>query len=111
MIKTFLEHCANSAFSVLHEIVVVVCDQSAISAFTQEMAQNLFNFQSILQFSASTPSDKILQEPRSKITTHPSTESRSAGSGNTISKSERDIVARFIQLHKGELLKQKVGSI
>jgi len=111
MVKTFLEHCANCAFSVLHEIVVVVCDQSAISAFTQEMAQNLFNFQSALQFSASTPSDRALQEPRSKITAHPSTESRSTSCGNIISKSECDIISQFIQLHKGELLKQKVGSI
>ena len=157
MMETFLEYCTSSALSPLHDITVVVCDSSAVTAFTQEMYRNLSNIQ---EFSASAPVD-ILAEAKSKptvhpectahpeptsypqrtahpesnahpehtthpkhttypkysadpeCTTYPQTSTNGESIGYTYSKSSHDIITQFIQLHKGELLKQKVciGSI
>jgi len=158
MMETFLEYCTSSALSSLHDITVVVCDPSAVSAFTQEMYRNLSNIQ---EFSASAPVDTLAEakseptihpertahpgptdhsEPtfypehtahpesnahpehttQPKLTayseysahpeciTYPQTSTNGESIGYAYSKSSHDIITQFIQLHKGELLKQKV---
>jgi len=158
MMKAFLEYCTSSALSPLREIIIVVHDQSAVSAFTQEMYRNL---ESARRFSASAPFD-TLAEVKSDSTAHPehstqpvsnaypqqTTQSVSTAEHTTcpvstahpqntthtvstahfdhtaypecnthpdcsttkkkITSSSHDIITQFIQLHKGELLKQKV---
>jgi len=105
MIKSFMEYSAGNPLSNLYEIAIVVHDYSVVSAFSQEMSQSLNNFQG-----AATNGPASMPQPDtiriSEGTTHPRSKHRNPSGkseGNTI-----DIIAQFIQLHKGELLKQKV---
>lgn len=110
MIRAFMEYSAGNAFSTLHEITIVVRDSSAISAFSQEMRQNLENFQG----GAATGPPSISPDTEPEAAAHPRSKRRNPSGkpgGSTISKADHHISTQFIQLHKGELLKQKVGSI
>lgn len=42
MMEAFLEYCASNTLSVICEIKVVVCNESSINAFTEEISKNLF---------------------------------------------------------------------
>jgi len=111
MMKAFMDYSASNPLSTLREIVIVVHDYSAISAFSHEMSQNLKKFQSAAtSVPGSMPPPGIITV--SKDSTHPHSKHRNPSrksERNAISKA--DIITQFIQLHKGELLKQKVGNV
>ena len=89
MVNAFLEYSTSNMFTVLREITIVVQDQSAIYAFTQEMSQNLDDFKSTAPSSFAAGANTYKIPTKTTVTDH-------------------DIIAQFVQLHKGELLKQKV---
>ena len=101
MVKAFVQYSACNAHSTLSEITVVVRDHSAISAFVQEMIQNLNNFHS------TTVNVPVCMPLKASCDGYPNNKLIS----NSISKADYDIVIQFIELHKGELLKQKVGNV
>ena len=103
MIKAFVEYSKNDALSSLHEITIVVRDQSAIDAFNSEMSKHLNNFHSISAgFINANPKDSEVTggfKPVSKRRKQ-----------NVVSKEDQTIFAQFIKLYRGELLKQTVSS-
>jgi len=103
MVEAFVQYSACNTQTALSEITVVVHDHSVISAFTQEMSQQLKNFHSTtVNMPVCMPlkaSCKKGGDPNTKYIL------------NSISKADYDIVLQFIELHKGELLKQKVGKV
>jgi len=102
MIKAFVEYSNGNALSSLHEIIIVVRDHSPVGAFSHEMNQSLNNFHNT---TASVPAAMPVA-----ASTHPRSK-RKKPSGNAISKADHDIITQFIQLHKGELLKQKASIV
>jgi len=102
MVNAFVQFSACNTQTALSEITVVVRDHSAISTFAQEMSQQLDNFNS------ATVNMPVCM---------PSCENKRDGYSNTncisnsISKADWDIAMQFIELHKGELLKQKVSKV
>ena len=111
MITAFVEYSAGNALSSLHEITIVVRDHSAISAFSHEMNQKLNNFQgAATSVPASMPPPDTVSEGSIHSHSKRRNPSRKSG-GNTISKADHHIITQYIQLHKGELLKQKVSTI
>jgi len=102
MIKAFVEYSAGNALSALHEIIIVLRDNSPVGAFSNEMNQHLNSFHSTTASAPATMPVAVSTHSRSK---------RKKPSGNAISKADHDIITQFIQLHKGELLKQKVSKV
>ena len=106
MIKAFVEYSRSDALSSLHEITIVVRDQSAIDAFTTEMRQHLDNFQS-------TSTNFVKVNPGVSGVTDDLKPVRSKRKKQNIkmdSKDDRSIFAQFIKLYRGELLMQTVSA-
>ena len=98
MIKAFTEYSRSDTLSSLHEITIVVRDQSAIDAFTSEMRQHLDNFQSTFaSFVKVTDDFKPVHSKRKKQKT------------KMDYKDDQSIFAQFIKLYRGELLMQTVS--
>jgi len=111
MMEAFLEYCASNTLSVISEITVVVCNKPVVSAFTEEMHKNLFNFQSSKQLSPSTSLEDTLEVNTERMEQTPPHVVHPEYTAHPRAKSkitDPDIITQFIQLHKGELLKQKV---
>ena len=100
MVKAFVQYSACNTQAAISEITVVVHDHSVTSAFAQEMSQLLKNFHSTtVNMPVCMPlkaSCKKGGDPNTKYIL------------NSICKADCDIALQFIELHKGELLKQKV---
>jgi len=94
MLKAFIEYSSNNIFTVLREITIVICDQHAMNAFSQEMSQTLDDFKTI------APNIPAAVQSRESV-------NKTSGEATV---ADHDIIKQFIQLHKGELLKQKVYS-
>ena len=94
MVKAFVEYSTGNMFTVLREITIVIHDQSLINAFSQEISQNLDDFKSTAPHIPAA-----VQSTNLESTHKTSTET---------SVADHDIITQFVQLHKGELLKQKV---
>ena len=102
MIKAFVEYSKNDALSSLHEITIVVRDQSAIDAFISEMSKHLDNFHS------TSPSFIDVNPKDSEVASSFKPVSRRRKQ-NMVSKEDQAIFAQFIKLYRGELLKQTVS--
>jgi len=92
MINAFVEYSAGNIFTALREITIVICDQYVMNAFSLEMSQTLEDYRSIAH---NIPA--AVQSHESVDKTSPET-----------TVADHDIIAQFMQLHKGKLLEQKV---
>jgi len=103
MIQAFMEYSKNDAMSSLHEITIVVRDQSAIDAFEKVMNYHLDNFHStsstFMKVDPGTSGVKV-ESVRSK---------RKKPIVKAVSKEDHSIFTQFIKLYRGELLKQTVS--
>ena len=107
MIKAYMEYSKNDALSPLHEITIVVRDQSAIDAFASEMSHHLDNFRS-------TSSNFVVKiNPKDSGLKHdfkPARNKRKKQNVQMVSKEYQSICAQFIKLYRGDLLKQTVSA-
>ena len=105
MIKAFMEYSSSDLMSSLHEITIVVRDQLAIDAFCLEMSHHLENFHSTsTSFVNVNPGDSGVKDDF-----RPVPSKRKRQSVKTVSKEDQSIIAQFIKLYRGELLKQTVS--
>ena len=102
MIKAFLEYSKSDALSSLHEITIVVRDQSAIDAFISEMSKHLDNFHG-------TSAGVINVNPTNSEVAGGFKPVSNRKKQSAVSKEDQTIFAQFIKLYRGELLKQTVS--
>ena len=106
MIRVFMEYSTSDALSSLHEITIVVRDQSAISAFISEMRKHLDNFHSTsTSFVKVNPVDSGVTDGFKSVHSK-----RKKQNVKVVSKEDQSIFAEFIKLYRGELLKQTVSA-
>ena len=106
MLRAFMEYSTNDALSSLHEITIVVRDQSAISAFISEMSKHLDNFHSTsTSFVKVNPVDSGVTDGFKSVHSK-----RKKQNVKMVTKEDQSIFAQFIKLYRGELLKQTVSA-